>query len=775
MILSQIKYCCWYLRNHPLQRGRVFIVILINILVTNATAQSANEDILKVDVPAVVEPGKYFTLFADIKRNIAKDTLFEPSINVPEKWRLLLGKKTLSNDTLVRYIYTIMCPADAKASEHEVLMIFKMNKTILSKRIKVLVKRVRDIQITSFDNPDYVKEGDSLKVQFLVYNGGNADEKLFIKSTQAKIEKLGDSLLLKKKESIQITVSQKVPKTAESTWYITSDLVTLLKDSLNPIISLVSTTVYGIENKPQDQSLRFPIEIGGMYIGAFSEQSKLKALQYDVRGRGFLDFSKNHFVEFVIHGPDQFNIPITGSYEILSLKYIFKKRGALQVGDYQLKLSNLVEFGRFSRGFRYDYDFKKIGFSVFYAKPRFFSDINYEYGANVRFTPSTKFQLGVDLVKKSNQNFLKPNTMSNLVSITSSYRARNWDIETEVAMSETSNKKSYAFYNNLNLNLGKLYLSSNLIYASKDFQGFYKNSWLAINNLNYRFSNKLSVGFSHNFTRINPSLDLLVYNSSPYINSLMVVGDYQINERNQVRVSYNWQEREDRMMPQNFHYKEDFANVMYSYFSKQFSINYSGRFGSAQNLLVPNDATTLRRSIANALNPQVKIGRSIWFGAILEHQQTSKYSANNAITNYYFYGSTLKINAKHWLNASFMYRNNYTPDALVETQSFVNGMINVNIKEKHAVSVNFGKTFVPYQQNINLGTRDMFYFSVKYSLKLNLPIARNRRVGAIHGQVSSLDADIRVSDVLIKLGNKKTVTDAKGNFYFNGLIQQNIY
>ena len=770
MATFQTIYNQSHLRINASRRWRV-VCLFISILVTiNAKGQFESESIIKIDLPTSVEPGKLFTVFVDIRKTKTIDSLSSIVINLPQRWRLLTSKKSIKNDSLIRCIYGISIPSDAEASEYQLSIKLNLNGITITKSVKLLVRRIRDIQVVAFDTPEFVKEGDSLKIDFLINNSGNAEEKLFLKSIYGKIEKISDTLLLKKKESILVSVRQKIPKGTESAWYITSDLVVYLKDSLLPITTLVSTSVYGAENKQQDQYLRFPTEISSIYVGTSSENNQFKALQYDFKGKGFLDFTNKHFAEFTIHGPDQFSIPITGSYEILALKYSYLKKSVLQLGDYQLKLSNLIEFGRFCRGFRYDYDFQKIGISFFYAKPRFFSEIAYEYGVNFRYNHSDKFQMGFDLIKKASQNVLPYSVISNLYSITSKYRTKGWDVETEFAVSQSFDKNHLAVFNNMNISLGKFYLSSSFIYASKDFQGFYRNSLLSVNNINYRFSDKLSVGITHNFTRINPSFDLLMYNTSPYINNFMLVSNYQISEKNQLRFSYNWQEREDRMIPQNFHYKEDFANIIYSYLSKKLNILYSGRFGRAQNLLVFNDENLLRQSFSNSLNPEVKIVSSTWLGGILEHQQTSKYSINNAIANYFFYGGTLKVKLKHWLNASLMYRNNFTPDVLIVAQSFVNGLINVNIGEQHLISASFGRTFVPYHQNIAMSNHNMFYFSVKYTLKLNLPIARSKKNGAVYGKVESTDLDLKLSDLLIKIGEKRTLTDHNGNFYFNDLL-----
>jgi hypothetical protein len=115
------------------------------------------------------------------------------------------------------------------------------------------------------------------------------------------------------------------------------------------------------------------------------------------------------------------------------------------------------------------------------------------------------------------------------------------------------------------------------------------------------------------------------------------------------------------------------------------------------------------------------------------------------------------------------YRNNFTPDAFVQTQSYLSGNLNLDFKH-HAFSLIIGQSFIP--QAINLGNinRDAIYFSLKYTLKLNLPLAKDKRQGTVIGQLSSNDNTLSVGNVMVSLGEKKVLTDANGKFTFNKII-----
>jgi hypothetical protein len=730
--------------------------------------------ITKLTVPKTVQSGKHFTFLLEIQAFDTTSALPIIKLSLPNKWTILTEKIPTRQALTLKYMYTVGCPSSATADDYTMMVKRVLNNTVESlKSIKIKVEKIRSIEITPLNIPEYIKEGDSLKVDFLVQNTGNAAEKVKITTSKGKILGMLDSLKLQNNQSIKLTVCQKIPVMLDNTWYTSVDINVFLKDSANPISSIVSIPVYATQNKQKDPYVRFPLEIGATYVGAGGDNSQAKALQYDVKGKGFLDINQHHFLDFIVHGPDQFLIPIIGSYEVLSLFYRYKKQTIVQVGDYNLQATNLMEFGRFGRGFRIDHHINKTAVSVFYIKPRFFTDQSTEYGASLKYQVATKWQVGINYITK---NFQLPTPIftANIVSLSSKYITKGFDIETEIAGSEAKGKNDVGIFNNVVWNLKKLQINSNIIYAGKNFNGFYRNSWQSITAINYFVSKKISVGFNHNVTRINPSLDLLVYNSSPFVNSVMGTLSYQMNRNNSLTLSYNWQVREDRLEPKTFHYQEGFANLGYHYFSEKFNFSYNGRVGTAQNLLVPNDEAIQRSSIANALYPQVCVFPSLWIGAILEYQRTSKFSATNAITNYYFYGGTVRFKRHNWLNFSLMYRNNYTPDLLTTTQSFLNGTVEINTKH-HLVSLSAGRAFIPNAININNINQNTVYFSLKYAFKLNVGIAKNRKVGNVVGHVIGYGEEVKYADVIVRLGDKKAITDKNGNFYFNNLLPDKYY
>ena len=85
----------------------------------------------------------------------------------------------------------------------------------------------------------------------------------------------------------------------------------------------------------------------------------------------------------------------------------------------------------------------------------------------------------------------------------------------------------------------------------------------------------------------------------------------------------------------------------------------------------------------------------------------------------------------------------------------------------HQFSLNGGQVFLP---NVLDSYQNTLFFSVKYTLRLNLPIAKNKKLGTISGEVFGMNNEFSKQGVMVQLGEKRFLTDATGKFYFKDLV-----
>lgn len=760
-----------YKNNKTLKKIFILVLLLSSYFI------GFSQDKLRVNIlnpPTKIKPGTFFTLFYEISDNNPLDKLLSATLDLPSNWQVLIKKnpEIIQGQTSVKYIYTVSIPSLAPSGEYKIGFKVLLNGIQqANKELQVEILKVRKIEILTINKPESVKEGDTLRLTYLVQNFGNNAEKLKVETTRGKFENLKDTLAIKPNESIKINTIQIVP-TSESnnSWYGSSDLKIFLQDSLNPITSIISYSVYSTKNKKTDLYLRFPIEAGIWYNFYHNNTQNGMAYQYDLRGKGYLDFAQKHHLDFVIHGPNQFNIPAIGSYDQYSIDYNYKKTLNIKLGDYALRFNNLMEFGRFGRGARIDKEFKKTGFTAFFVSPRFYPNQRETFGGAFRVKPTQNLTLSLNYMSK--YNLIRDRFFwSNFIGVSSLFHTQKVSIETELVGSYAEKKYDFGVFNRFLLQIKRIQFNSDIIYTGKNFYGFYNNSWLLVNSINFYLTKKISIGATNNITRLNPSLDLLVFNTSPYYMNNLVNLNYQINTKQRINLSYNQQEKEDRSPLKKFHFNENFARLAYYITTPKFQLWYDGRYGYAENLLTKSDTSGRQFSISNMIQPQVRIFPWVWLGGYFEYQRTNKFSLNNQVTNYYFYGGSVRFNFNNKLNAYFSYRNNFAPDELIEQRSFMDASLNLDLK-RHRLSFTGGRAFIP---NFTQTDQNTLYFVVKYTLKINTPITKNKRVGNISGNVLGLSKDINRSGILIQLGDKKFMTDSSGKFYFNNLIPDKYY
>ncbi|QRQ99869.1 hypothetical protein [Dyadobacter sandarakinus] len=721
------------------------------------------------NAPGKITPGGHFTLFFEVKSEQGLPAALHESLGLPEKWNLLSQRKpekTLGEKE-VRYFFVIGTPADYASGNYTVNFRLKAGNEQVITPVNILIEEVRKVDLFIVSQPEFVREGDTLRVEYMIQNSGNKKEKFALKTNRGKVDHVADSLTLEPNSRLNVTVSQVVPFTDNNAWQSSSDLSVSIPEYASNIYQVVSIPVFSSRVKKIDPYFRFPIEIGGGYLTYRYGERVMTAYQYSATGRGYLDQKEKHFADFIIRGPNQFVFPAVGSYDQYSLDYVYNKKTSVSVGDYVLQLNNLMEFGRFGRGVKLDQQFRRIGYTAFYQKARFYLNQKDSYGGKFLFKFGEASHVGVHYMSK-NVMYRGKEFWSNLTGISAAIRTKDFQLETELAHGKAQGKADYGAFTRLQVVKKWFSLASNVIYAGKNFYGFYNNSLLISNNIGFNITSKITLGLSSNFSNINPSLDANLYSVSPREKSYMAFASYQPNKKNRVFVFYSTQEREDRQRPAQFHYSENFGNISYNYNADKFSLFYQGRYGFAQNLLVA-DNTGKKESFSNLVQPTFRVLPWAWLGGYLEHQHTSKFSAADIVENLFFYGGNARINIKQNLYASVLYRNNYAPDELYERRSYLDVSVLLDLK-RHRFTLTGGRSYVPNIQNRNQNT---LFLSLKYALKLNVPLSRKRNTGTLKGKLTG-EGFSRQGN-LIQLGSHKFLTDSTGMFSFQSITPDRYY
>lgn len=724
-----------------------------------------------------VVPGGHFTLFFDVKSSSSLPDSLREEIQLPEKWRLLSQRRPARTpgDQSLRYFYVIGTPAACASGDYQVkfhvhtaaVSAVQTDGREASVQVPITIAPIRSIELFVVTQPEFIREGDTLRLTYLIRNSGNNPEKFLVKSDQGKVDHIADSLTLEPGAGTNVTVSQVIPVTDNNAWQAASNLSIMMTGGAEPVYSVTSIPVFSSKVRKIDPYFRFPVEVGGTYLSYRYGGRQFTAYQYLATGKGFIDQKERHYIDFTVRGPNQFVFPAIGTYDQYSLDYAWRKRLFVSAGDYVLQLNNLMEFGRFGRGLRVEQQFKKVAYTLFYQKARFFMNQKDAIGGRFLFKIKESANVGLHYASK-NVLFHHQQFWSHMTGLAASVHTREFNFESELSAGQAIGKTDYGAF--LRLQLAKKWISitSNLIYAGKHFYGFYNNSRLFNNNIGFNITRKLTIGASNNFSDVNPSLDANLYSVSPKDRSYMGYISYQPDQRNRFYLFYSKAERKDRQQPAAFHYSENFSNFSYNLASQKFTLFYQGRYGYSKNHLVP-DNNGRNESFSNLIQPAVRLFPWIWVGGYFEHQRTSKFSATGAVENLLFYGGNARVNIKRNLYASFLYRNNYAPDELYVRRSFLDASITLDLK-RHVFALSGSHSYIPNAANTDQNT---LFFNIRYALRLNVPLGRKKNIGTVRGKLTGLG--YRKQGNLIQLGSHKFMTDSTGMFSFVGVAPDRYY
>lgn len=727
------------------------------------------------NAPGTVVPGGHITLFFDVKSSSSLPDSLREEIQLPEKWRLLSQRRPIrtAGERSVRYFYVIGTPAACASGDYLVKFLVRAQAPVTtsavqaSAQVPLTIGQVRNVEVFVVTQPEFIREGDTLRLTYLIRNSGNNPERMLLKSDHGKVGQPTDSLALEPGAGTNVTVSQVIPVTDNNAWQASSNLSVVLAGGAEPVYSVTSIPVFSSKVRKIDRYFRFPVEVGGAYLSYRYGGREVSAYQYQATGRGFVDQKDRHYLDFTLRGPNQFVFPAVGTYDQYSLDYVWRKRLFISAGDYVLQLNNLMEFGRFGRGLRVEQQFRKVAYTAFYQRARFFMNQKDSFGGKFVYKINESANVGVHYASK-NVFFHKERFWSHMTGLAANVHTREFTLESELSAGQAIGKTDYGAFLRLQLSKKWISFTSNVIYAGKHFYGFYNNSRLFNNNIGFNITRKLTIGASNNFSDVNPSLDANLYSVSPKDRSYMCYISYQPDQRNRLFLFYSKAERKDRQQPASFHYSENFSNFSYNLTSKKFTLFYQGRYGYSKNHLAP-DGNGRNESFSNLAQPAVRLFPWIWVGGYFEHQHTSKFSTSGAVENLFFYGGNARINIKRNFYASFLYRNNYAPDELYVRRSFVDASVMLDLK-RHVFTLSGGRSYIP---NVGNTDHNTLFFNIKYTLRLNVPLGRKKNIGTVKGKLTGFG--YRKQGNLIQLGSHKFMTDSTGMFSFDGVAPDRYY
>ncbi len=708
-----------------------------------------------------LKPGSIQTIIYKIKNNTDSTLQLQPKVRLPGRWRLIsrLMYMTLGSQEQQILIVSFTIPSQYPAGAHKIslkLVDISGNGSLYgSIDREVRVKEEADFTLEQVKSPSTVKAGEIINASFIIRNTGNIEQTFTALPSNCQV-KGSNKVKLKPGESsiinIEVETNKEIINPNRQSFYlkvITSNgLEQQLYEHVN-VIPVIQTT--------NDLYHRFPISISSRFLAKGKGGNYLSGYQFTVAGSGSLDPEGEHQLEFLMRGPNQFDLSLLGLYDQYYVHYNNKSID-ISLGDKSYGLTPLTEFGRYGSGveskFRVN---KQIQAGFFYVKPRFYNKSKGELGiySDIRFSNDNK--IGINFLRKKmvagHDNVL-------LYSITSELKLLpETSVGFEIAGGTRGSDSGYAGRFNVNSQFSKFSLSSNYFNASRTFPGYYYNAAFYTGSLNYQATNWFSAGVNVRQDFSNAELDTL-YSTAPFSKQYMALANFKLGKRLFLKTYFSTVEKKDRMEQPKFHYRTTSMNINVSHRMNQLSYRLSGAYGKSVNFLLPvnkREKNTLRA----AANFSYKINQNIHFSTFVSYSNVNSFIAMQQKD--WIFGLNGSGSITKNLSVNLHFQNSFTIEEYYRHRNLLQFNIDYRFLKRHRLS--FNSFYTIFQDQVNGAD---LTFSINYTVNFGIPMKKLAEAGSVSGQIKNLGVETN-EGIIVYLNGQSRMTDENGKFFFKNI------
>ncbi|MCX8533654.1 COG1470 family protein [Chryseobacterium luquanense] len=675
------------------------------------------------------------------------------------------GEMKVLPDESKSYIVPLKIATETPQGEYSVILYGteKSTNEKFNQTLDFFVLGSRKLSLTALESPEFVKAGEKIKSTFLLKNNGNIAEDLILESKNAVVNE-GASLMLAPGEGKIITITKNTQSDLGKNEYQNLNLTVYSKDRPEE-----NQTVYSnvkiISVKPIEDDIfhRFPVSASVSFIGMKNRGKYDDGFQGEIYGKGSLDQENKNLLEFhaVSKNPVEFN-----SFTQYEEYFVNYKRENLfiHLGDKNYSSSFLTEYARYGRGAEIRFDFNKISFGGFYNHPRFFRDIKDAFNvySKLKIAKESEITAGylykIPRTEDANFSFtnLRLDSNAHLPYLAGKFKLnKNLEIAGETSYSKTNTTDGTAFMLQTIASYEKLKGNAMYMRASPKYAGYFNNTSTFNGNLQYQMSKRIHLTANYVHDAKNFQRDTL-FLAAPYRKFLQYGIQYKYSKNGNLMLYNGSQRYEDRLMPREFDYNERFFKLSIDHQIGIFQLNIEGQLGKTDNYLTGFSGNS---SFYTANIGFVKFKTS--FNLYGSYALTSRYQLQNQ--KQFYYGARVLSRFSDNTYFSLFYQNNYMPEDYYTDRNLFELLFHQQIFQKHEFDVSARYNL----QRGELGNKD-FVFSLRYTLKMNIPTQKVAEYTTLSGSIKNLGVK-KISGIRLILGNHLSITDRNGNFIFKNV------
>jgi len=736
---------------------KVIVSLLVLLFFTTFLSAQLTLEVLRV--PQKMQPASHESFV--FKLNSTEDSLkLNVSVNLPSaSWKVISSPQlpiSLGQESSTLVVFVVEARTQVEPGMQP--FIFQASSATdstlsVSQEVNVEIPRITSVSAELVESPEKIQEGGVATFTYLLSNDGNAWDTVSLKSSRGSIEQ-GDTIVIaagqKRAISVQATAPENMANTKAYDFYVDLELSI---ESADWDRRLMSSTKVLPKNKGEfDPYFRFPIQVGGSYVGARNSGEYEYAYQVVAQGAGAIDQEGKRNLKFFLRGPNQFQVTRLGNFDQYSLTYQ-QPNMTLLLGDHSFRVSRLLEFGRFSRGVGITRRWKDLDVQFVHHQPRFNQNINRITSLRTKYYLNDSWNFTLTGLSKG----FRENPTASLIGLGSEFNAPNFRLEAEFAGSQQEESLGFGFTTDIRSKWNDLAVNLNVLYSDQNFQGFFTNSKIINSNISYRI-NRWNVSYNANINFSTPALDTFQV-AAPFTSIQILNLSYRLSDYSFLLLSGVRRTGEDRFEPKRFDYVENNLRLRYRLRNQHIQWNSDFEIGQTDNLLAEAEFST-----QTTLNAQTQVnGRVIsWLqmGGLVQFLRTNRY--DQSLTDFFLYGANLSAQLNRSLRASINYRNNFLLEQVNEDRSLLNASIEAKLGP-HSFN-----GFFSY--NIFRNTLDQrnYFFSLTYMYEIQMGISKRKDVAKLTGYIRARENQ-NVQGVGVILAGKTVFTDEDGFFEFRSL------
>jgi len=639
----------------------------------------------------------------------------------------------------------------------------KNNGNPILQSLPIFIAGNRKLSVMAIHAPEFVKAGEPIISSFLIKNSGNGTENLLLESKNATIDN-GPSLLLLPGETKIVTVSKNTNADLGKNEYQNLSLSVSSSDRPKENQTVYSS-IQIISTKPIEDDIyhRLPVSASLSFIGMQNRGVYQDGLQGEIYGKGSLDKNNKGQLEFhaVTKNPIEFNS--FTQYEEYFINYR-RENFSVHLGDKAYTSSYLTEFARYGRGAEFRYNFKKFSIGSFYNHPRFFRDIKDEFNIYSTFKLNKESEIMAGYLYKIPRtedsgfslNGLKLDSNAHLPYVTGKFKLnKNLNVSGEIAYSTTDRTEGSAYMIQVLGSFEKF--NGNIMYmrSSPQFAGYFNNTSNFNGNLQYKISKRLNLFANYVKDARNFQRDTL-YLAAPYRQYLQYGINYRYAKKGSAMLYNGYQKYQDRLEPRQFDYYERFVRLTIDQQIGIFQLNLQSQWGKTDNYL---SGFTGNSSFYTANLAFEKFKTS--FNIYGSYAVTSRYQMKNEKQIYYGARILSRFTDINYL--SIFYQNNYVPEEYYNDRNLFEILFHQQIVKGHEIDIS-GRYAL---QRGELGNKD-FIFSLRYTLRLNIPVQKIAEYTTLSGNIRNMGAK-KIEGIRLMMGSHLSITDKNGDYIFKNI------